>query len=718
MAKGKEDLVRGYPVPKVPAEVAARVAGKAIDGIDASEAVADWFMACVSRSVDDRIIAYQKQGRAFFQISGAGCETLYLGLARNLRPAYDWFFPYYRDLALMLGLGVTPTEVLLQAVGSADDPSSGGRQMPSHWGHKALNVVSSSSPTGSQCLPAAGCAEATQYLRRHRDLPGTVVHDDEVTYVSLGEGATSEGEFWEMLNIASNLRLPLVCVIPDNGFAISVPRSVQHAAPISQLVQGFPNLNVVAIDGNDYLEVRKASADAIARARAGEGPALIHATVTRHYSHSAADMQSKYRLPAEIAADDANDPILRMRTQLIDAGIFTEADADALHTAAKAAVGEASRGALRGKRPEPKTVLDHVVAMPEMSVPDAPDPSLCGPPIAFGEAIRLTLHEVLASDERVRVFGEDVADARDEVLSQVEGKGGVFGTTLGLQRTFGSDRCFNTPIAEAMIIGRGVGQAVRGLRPAPEIQFFDYVWPAMTQIKSEAATLRWRSNGTFTCPMIIRIPIGGYLTGGAIWHSQSGESIFTHIPGLLVAYPSRARDAAGLLRYAFKCEDPVLFLEHKHLLRQPYTVDALPPSDWVLPFGVGDIRRAGSDLTIVTWGATVEKSLQAAEQLAEDEDADIEVIDLRTLAPWDRGIVADSVRRTNRLLVVQEDVLTSGFGAEVAAWSAQELFMDLDAPVMRVGALDTHVAYEPSLERAILPQVYDVVAAVKDLLAF
>jgi 2-oxoisovalerate dehydrogenase E1 component len=338
--------------------------------------------------------------------------------------------------------------------------------------------------------------------------------------------------------------------------------------------------------------------------------------------------------------------------------------------------------------------------------------------VPLGEAIKRTLHELMAADERIRVFGEDVADAREAVLNNVEGKGGVFGTTHGLQRAFGQARCYNTPLSEANIIGRAVGQAIRGLRPAPEIQFFDYIWPAMTQIKSEAATIRWRSNGSFSCPMVIRVPIGGYLTGGAIWHSQSGESIFAHVPGLLIAFPSRARDAAGLLRAAFQGEDPVLFMEHKHLLRQPYTVDPFPPADYVIPFGHGDVCRPGDDCTIVSWGATVEKSLRAAAQAADAEGLEIEVVDLRTISPWDRDIVAESVARTHRLLVVHEDVLTAGFGAEVAAWVAEHCFTDLDAPVRRVAALDTHVAYEPSLEQAVLPQESDIARALIELCAF
>ena len=674
------------------------------------ELIEDFRRACISRALDDREINLQRQSRVFFQIAGAGHEALLLGLARHLRPGYDWFFPYYRDQALMLGLGISAHQILLQAVGSADDPASGGRQMPSHWGSVEHHVVTQSSPTGTQCLPAVGCAEAARYISRRPHLPGCTAHGDELTYVSLGEGATSEGEFWESLNTACTLHLPVVFLVADNGFAISVPSSDQSPAPISELVRGFRGLDVHRLDGTDYFQVRERAASIISHVRAGVGPALIHATVTRPYSHSGADTQAKYRSPEELADEQARDPITRMRAELVARGVLTEEEADAVRAEASAHVAEAAQLALRARRPDPASVTEQVVVLP--SIPPPPEPGTAGDVVAFGEAIKRTLHEQMAEDERIRVFGEDVADARETLLANVEGKGGVFGTTHGLQRAFGIARCYNTPLAEANIIGRAVGQAVRGLRPAPEIQFFDYIWPAMQQLKSEAATIRWRSNGAWTCPMVVRVPIGGYLTGGSIWHSQSGESIFAHIPGLLIAFPSRARDAAGLLRAAFRAEDPVLFLEHKHLLRQPYTRDPYPGPDYVLPFGCGDIRRPGRDLTIVTWGATVEKSLQAAGLVQQERGHEVEVIDLRTISPWDHDIVGESVRRTRRLVVVHEDVLTVGFGAEIAAWAAEALWSELEAPIRRVTALDTHVAYEPTLEQAILPQVDDIVAAV------
>jgi 2-oxoisovalerate dehydrogenase E1 component len=694
------------------ADGAAPAARGSLRSYPASELVEDFGLACVSRALDDREILLQKQSRVFFQISGAGHEILLLALARSLRPAYDWFFPYYRDRALVLALGVTPLDMMLQAVGSSLDPASGGRQMPCHWGAVTRNIVTQSSPTGSQCLPAVGCAEAGRYIVRRPGMAGCEAHGDEITYVSLGEGATSEGEFWESLNTACRLHLPTLFVVADNGYAISVRAADQSPAPVGELVRGFRGLAVTEMDGWEYATCRSKGGRAIARVRAGEGPGLIHAHVTRPYSHSAADSQAKYRDAGELAEELAHDPIDTFERQLVSAGVLSEEQAAALRAEAVDLVAAAAEEALAAPRPDPATVTDHVVRLRSFPEPEPAPEGDGAEPVVMAEAIRLTLHELLAGDERIRVFGEDVADADDEVLDHVEGKGGVFGVTRGLQRDFGSARCYNTPLAESNIIGRGVGQALRGLRPCAEIQFFDYIWPAMQQLRSEAATIRWRSNGDFSCPLVVRVAIGGYLTGGAIWHSQSGESIFAHIPGLLVAFPARARDAVGLLRSAFAAEDPVLFLEHKHLYRQRYAADPMPGPGWVVPFGRGVVARPGRDLTIVTWGATVQKSLVAAEELS-TEGCSVEVVDLRTIAPWDHDIVGESVQRTGRLVVVHEDTLTAGFGAEVAAWVAEHCFWDLDAPVTRVTAEDTFVAYEPSLEQAILPQVPDIVSAVR-----
>ena len=685
-------------------------------GIPVEEIREDFRLAWISRFLDDREIALQKQSRVFFQISGAGHEALLLGLGRYLRGGYDWFFPYYRDRALMLSLGITPEEILYQAVGSSLDPSSGGRQMPCHWGYKPLNVVTQSSATGSQCLSAVGCAEAARYIVRRPNLPGCVAYGDELTYVSLGEGATSEGEFWESLNSAATLHLPVLFLVADNGYAISVPSADQSPAPVAELVSGFRGLRVHILDGRDYFAVRQQTEGIVAEIRAGVGPALIHAKVTRPYSHSSADTQSKYRPADELADEAAHDPLVLMEQTILAAGLMDEDEVQALKDEAKRIVAEASRTALAAPRPDPATVTDHVVALPHVPVGAEHDGSGGeGEVVALGEAIRRTLHERMAADERIRVFGEDVADAREAVLANVEGKGGVFGTTSGLQREFGIARSYNTPLAEANIVGRAVGQALRGLRPVPEVQFFDYIWPAMQQIKTEAATIRWRSNGAFSCPLVLRVPIGGYLSGGAIWHSQSGESIFAHVPGLTIVMPSRALDAVGLLRTALEADDPVMFLEHKHLLRQPYTRSPFPGPGFKVPFGKGRVVEDGTDLTIVTWGATVEKSRQAMARL---EGARVKLIDLRSILPWDHELVAEAVAATSRVLVVHEDILTGGFGGEVAAWIGEHCFTDLDAPVARVGATDTHVAYEPSLEKAILPQVEDIAAAARRVLEF
>jgi 2-oxoisovalerate dehydrogenase E1 component len=687
-------------------------------GFPVAEVLEDYRMALISRAIDDREITLQKHSRAFFHISGAGHEALCLGLARYLKPGYDWFFPYYRDRALALALGVTPVQLLLQAVGAATDPASGGRQMPSHFSDRHLNIVTQSSPTGSQCIPAVGCAEGGRYIWQHREerLPGCTAQEDEVIYVSVGDGATSQGEFWESLNTACNLRLPVLYVVADNGYAISVPLRQQSPAPISELVKGFPNLATYRLDGCDYFEVRTKAPEIVSAIRRGQGPALVHATVTRPYSHSSADTQSKYRPKSELEEEAWHDPIAVFERALAEGRLLSPSDIAAMREEARQAVAEAAREALAAPRPDPATVADHVWALPVVKQDEANEAHAYldegQPKVPLGEAIRLGLHEAMAKDARVRVFGEDVADAPPELLDELEGKGGVFGTTFGLQRKFGSDRVFNTPLSEANIVGRAVGQGLRGLRPVPEIQFFDYIWTAMQQIRSEASTIRWRSAGEWSCPMVLRVPIGGYLAGGAIWHSQSGVSIFAHIPGIIIVMPSRAVDAVGLLRTAFEAEDPVMFLEHKHLLRQRYTMTPYPASHFRIPFGKGRVVTTGRNLTIVTYGATVEKSLQAAART----EASVEVIDLRSLKPWDRELVAESVAKTGRVLVVSEDNLTCGFGAEVAAWIGEHCFSDLDVPVSRVGAADTNVPYEPGLERAVLPQVEGIEAACRRLL--
>jgi len=664
-----------------------------------------------SRRLDDREITLKRQNRIFFQISGAGHEAIEVAAGMTLRPGHDWVYPYYRDRALCLTLGVTPYEMMLQAVGAASDPASGGRQMPSHWGSPKLNIVTSSSPTGTQYVQAAGCAEASRYRN-----PDT----DEITLVAGGDGSTSEGEFWETLNIACLQRLPLLFLIEDNGYAISVPLECQTAGGnISKLVSGFPELFRQEVDGTDFLASYRVMREAVEYCRKGRGPALVHARVVRLYSHSLSDDERLYKTPAERKTESERDPVMKFPKFLVDEGILDRQALQLIVHEIDQQVHDAAQEALRQDPPSPQTAMQHLYSerVDPTSNEFAAAPHFTGEPKTMVDLLNATLREEMRSNPDIVLFGEDVADCtREENLKEVKGKGGVFKVTAGLQMEFGARRAFNTPLAEACIVGRAIGMATRGLKPVPEIQFFDYIWPAMMQIRDELATIRWRSNGGFSSPMVLRVPIGGYLNGGAIYHSQCGEVEFTHIPGLRVVMPSNALDACGLLRTAIRCDDPVLFLEHKRLYREPYNRSPHPGPDFTIPFGRAKIVKTGQNLTIITYGAVVQKSLQAALQVERKmSDANIEVIDLRSLAPYDWATIRASVEKTSRVLVAHEDSVSWGYGAEIAARIADELFEYLDAPVRRVGAMDVFVAYAPSLEEVILPQATDVLKAITAL---
>jgi 2-oxoisovalerate dehydrogenase E1 component len=668
----------------------------------------------LSRCIDDREILLKRQNKIFFQVSAAGHEAIQTAAGMALRPGSDWFFPYYRDRALALALGMSAEDMFLQAVAAASDPSSGGRQMPSHWSSPELHIFTGSSPTGTQFVQAMGCATARRYVD---------AASDEVTLVTTGEGATSEGEFWETMNTACLDNLPLLVLVEDNGYAISVPVERQTAGGnISRLLEGFPRLFRVEVDGTDFVASYRAMAQAADYIRQGHGPALVHARVTRPYSHSYSDDEKAYKTAQERADEAARDALVRFREFLISHGILDRAGIDAIRREVQAEVVAASERALQQAQPSRETALHHLYseAVDPTAAQFEAEPRFSGQPRTMIDSINQTLAEEMRRDSRVIVFGEDVADcSREENLTEVKGKGGVFKVTAGLQMEFGADRCFNTPIAEASIIGRALGMAVRGLKPIPEIQFFDYIWPAMMQIRDEVATIRWRSNNGFSCPMVIRVAIGGYLNGGSIYHSQSGEVTFTHIPGLRVVFPSNSLDACGLLRTAIRCDDPVLFLEHKRLYREPYNRLPHPGEEFTIPFGKASVVKSGQDLTIVTYGALVHKSMQAATQLEHRfPGKSVEVIDLRSLSPYDWNAIAASVKKTNRILIAHEDTLSWGYGAEIAARVADELFAYLDAPVRRVAALDTWVAYSPQLENEILPQTENLVAEGARLLSY
>jgi 2-oxoisovalerate dehydrogenase E1 component len=711
--------------------------GVARTSLTRDELVKFYRLMYLSRRTDDREIVLKRQQKIFFQISCAGHEALLVAAGMAMRPGYDWFFPYYRDRALCLALGNTVEEQLLQAVGAADDPASGGRQMPSHWTSPKLNIVSPSSSTATQCLHAIGCAEAGRYFSQHpdaaakhdgdyREFKDVTFHGDEVVYVSIGEGSTSQGEFWESLNTASNAKLPVVYVVEDNGYAISTP--VEANTPggnISRLVANFPNFYFAEIDGTDPIASYNAMVEAVAYCRAGKGPALVHGHVIRPYSHSLSDDERLYRSAEELEADALRDPISRMQMWLLREGILDEGAINRLEQQVDEEVQRAADKALMAALPKVESIMRHVYSE-NLSVTDerfmtAAVPTADSTERTMADLINACLKDEMRRDERIMVFGEDVADVtRDEALraGKLRGKGGVFKLTAGLQTEFGNDRVWNSPLAEANIVGRAIGMAVRGLKPVVEIQFFDYIWPAMHQMRNELALMRWRSNNGFSCPLVMRVPIGGYLTGGSIYHSQSGESIFTHTPGVRVVMPSNALDALGLLRTAIRCDDPVLFLEHKRLYRETFGRAAYPGPDYCVPFGKAKIVRPGKDLTVITYGAVVPRALQAAQKIHRDSGVDVELIDLRSLLPYDWETIAESLKKTNRVIIAHEDMLSWGYGAEIAARIGEELFHDLDAPVRRVAAMDVFVAYQPLLEDAILPQPEDLYRAMAELAAF
>jgi 2-oxoisovalerate dehydrogenase E1 component len=727
----------------VATERRTKSAGGGLSGLTGPEWVDVYRLMYLSRRLDDREILLKNQQKIFFQISGAGHEALMVAAGKALKPGYDWFYPYYRDRALCLALGVTAEEMLLQAVGAAADPASGGRQMPSHWGSQRLNIVSQSSSVTTQMLQAVGCAEAGRYLARHpnaaerkgddyRAFHQAAFQGDEVVYASIGEGSTSQGEFWEALSTASLEKLPMLFVVEDNGYAISTPVEVNTpGGNISKLVANFPNFFFAEVDGTDPVESYAAMSKAVAHCRARKGPAFVHGHVTRPYSHSLSDNAKLYRPAVELEEENLRDPLPKLQLRLLREGLIDAEGITRLEKAVDDEIQVATDRALRAPFAPAESIYNYVYSpnidptssafASETTAPGGPEGTPAVPDRTMADLINLCLKDEMKRDERIIVFGEDVADcSREEYLKagSVKGKGGVFKLTSGLQCEYGADRVFNSPLAEANIVGRAVGVATRGMKPVVEIQFFDYIWPAMHQLRNELAPMRWRSNNAFASPAVIRVAIGGYLTGGALYHSQSGEVLFTHTPGMRVVFPSNALDANGLLRTAIRCDDPVMFLEHKRLYRETFGRAQYPGPDYMIPFGKAKTVREGKHLTLVTYGAVVPRALQAAQRASRELGIETEVIDLRTLSPYDWEAIAESVRRTSRVIVAHEDVLSWGYGAEIAARIADELFDDLDAPVKRVAATDTFVAYQPTLENVILPQPEDLFRAIEGLAKF
>jgi 2-oxoisovalerate dehydrogenase E1 component len=650
-----------------------------------------------TRLMDEKMLIMLKQGKSFFHIGSSGHEAVQSAFAYALQPGYDWAYPYYRDLAFVIQYGVSPFDIFLNFLARVDDPSSGGRQMSNHYGHKKQRIVTQSSPTGTQFLQATGCA-----------LGALKEGKDEVVYVSSGEGTTAQGDFHEALNWAARDQLPVIYVVQNNKYAISVPVDNELAGgSVYNIGCGYEGLNRFKVDGTDFFESYQTAREAVELARSGQGPSLIEAETIRLLPHSSSDSHIKYRSKEELENDQRKDPLPRFEHYLISHKIKTPEELAALKKSLKTEIDQAAEEAEKSSHPSPASVFDFIFAPEEESEGLTYHTSLNqGDPVVMVDAINHALKEEMALNDKMYLFGQDVADR----------KGGVFTATSGISTMFGEERCFNAPLAESSIVGVAIGMAVRGLKPVIEIQFGDYIWTAMMQIRNELSTIRWRSNNNWSCPVVLRVPVGGYIHGG-LCHSQNIEAFFSHIPGLKIVYPSQADDAKALLKAAIRGQDPVLFLEHKGLYRQSYATAPEPGEDDLLPIGKAVVRRRGSDATVVTYGALVQKSMEAARLLAR-ENFQIEVIDIRSIVPLDIELILSSVKKTNKILIVHEDSIFQGFGAEIAAQVAESAFEYLDAPVQRLGGKDVPVGFSPLLEQATLPQIKDIEDKLRALISY
>lgn len=644
--------------------------------------------------VEERVKIFVKSGKCSFHASSRGHEKLQICMSLLLEPGRDWFFPYYREKALMVGLGMPLEDIFLGMLSREGDPNSNGRNMSEHFSSRALRVVSPTACTGTQFLQAVGMAKAVVAAGR-----------DEVVYVSSGEGAASEGEFFEALNWVSRERLPVLFVVQNNGYAISVPQTTQTGAQLAEVARGF-RIRTVEVDGTRFSEMYTKLEPLVKEMRRSRGPLFVEGKVVRIESHSSSDDQLKYRTADELEQVRRRDPLAHTEMQLLEMGLLSAEERDALHARIRAEVDRAAEAADARPFPDPARVMEHITSGFRPVTEERPPRFLAEQPITMVDAINHGLREEMERNPKIVMWGEDIADP----------KGGVFGVTRGLTTAF-PDRVANAPLAEASILGVAHGMAIGGYRPVVEIQFADYIFPAFMQMRNEISTLRWRSAGTWTSPMVVRVAAGGYIKGGP-FHSQCIESLFAHTPGWTIAYPSNAADAKGLVKTACRMEDPVLFVEHKGLYRQVFSKSPEPDADYLVPFGKARLVQPGSDATVVTWGSGVHRAQQAAQRLAELRGAAIEILDLRTLVPLDLEAILSSVRRTSKVLVLHEAPLFGGLGGEIAARIADEAFEFLDAPVRRIGALDTFVPFAGNLETVVLPSADQVETELRGLLDY
>ena len=664
-----------------------------LNGFTKQQLIEVYRIMLLARELDKRILIMLKQSKGFFHMGCSGHEAAQVAAGLTINEGRDWSYPYYRDGAYTLALGMSPKDHFLAFLGRVADPNSGGRQMPMHYGQKALRIVSQSSATGTQYLQSVGCA-LTRKLEKNK----------EVVYVSSGEGTTSQGDFHEALNWASREKAPVIFHIQDNEYAISTHKSEQTAGSVYSLVNGYDNLSRYQVDGTNFFETHLAFKQAIERARRGKGPSVIVSNVVRLLPHSSSDDQRKYRTAEDLEKDLLRDPIQLFKNSCISEGMFSVEEAKNIDEQVYKKIADDAKWADDQDHPDVATALSYIYSEDDLGK----ETKLVNKSdnIVMVDAINHALHEEMAQNQKMVIYGQDIADP----------KGGVFTATKGLSNTFGKERVFNSPLAESSIVGTAIGMAVTGYKPVVEIQFADYIWTAMMHIRNEVSVMRYRSNNDWDCPLVIRVPVGGYIHG-ALCHSQSIDGYFMHMPGIYIAYPSNAKDAKGLLKMACRMNDPVIFMEHKGLYRQPYAATEEPNEDYLLPFGKANYVTQGDDLTIICWGAMVQKSLDAVHAL-ELREGSIEIIDLRTLNPIDYEKLEHSLRKTGKILVIYEDNLTNGPGAEICSVITDKYFDLLDGPVKRVASKDSPIPYNWFLEEKVLIQTADIAHAINDLLEY